>query len=133
MNYKSILFYLGVFSLLVTFFSILNILYSIYFDFILDLNTYLSTCLISALTGSLFCYIGHKHYRSITLIDQIAFILSSFILIPIFISIPYYFSIYNISLINSYFESVSGFTATGFSILENVDGGNAFRATAVCP
>ena len=29
-------------------------------------------------------------------------------------------SIYNINFINSYFESVSGFTATGFSIIENL-------------
>ena len=36
------------------------------------------------------------------------------------ISIPYFFSIYNIGLLNSYFESVSGFTTTGFSIIENI-------------
>jgi len=30
------------------------------------------------------------------------------------------FSVYNIGLLNSYFESVSGFTTTGFSIIENV-------------
>ena len=40
MNYKSILFFLGIYSLLVSLFSILNILYSIYFDFVLDQNSY---------------------------------------------------------------------------------------------
>ena len=39
---------------------------------------------------------------------------------PIFISIPYYFSIYNITFVNAYFEAVSGFTSTGFSIFENI-------------
>ena len=36
------------------------------------------------------------------------------------ISIPYYFSIQNISLLNSYFEAISGFTSTGFTIFDNI-------------
>ena len=43
-----------------------------------------------------------------------------YLILPIIISIPYYFSIYNITFINAYFESVSGFTSTGFSIFENI-------------
>ena len=120
MNYKSILFFLGIYSLFVSFFSILNILYSIYFDFILDLNSYLITLVISLVVGSLFCYVGHRHSKNISLNAQIMIIVLSFIFIPLLISIPYFFSIYNIGLLNSYFESVSGFTTTGFSIIENV-------------
>ena len=37
------------------------------------------------------------------------------------ISIPYTLSVYNINLLNSYFESVSGFTTTGFSIIGNIE------------
>ena len=48
MNYKGILFFLGIYSLLVSVFSVLNILYSIYFDFIIDLNSYLLTFIISS-------------------------------------------------------------------------------------
>jgi len=33
---------------------------------------------------------------------------------------PYYLSIYDISFIDSYFEAISGFTSTGFTIFENV-------------
>ena len=120
MNYKSILFFLGIYSLFVSFFSILNILYSIYFDFILDLNSYLITLVISLVAGSLFCSVGRRHSKNISLNAQILFIVLSFIFIPLLISIPYFFSIYNIGLLNSYFESVSGFTTTGFSIIENV-------------
>lgn len=121
MNYKSILFFLGIYSLLVSFFSILNILYSIYFDFITGLNSYLITLIISLTVGTLFCYIGFQHSKNISLSGQILFIALSFILIPLFISIPYLFSNYNINLLNSYFESVSGFTTTGFSIINNVE------------
>ena len=120
MNYKSVLFFLGIYSLLVSFFSILNILYSIYFDFILDFNSYVITFVISLAIGSSFCFLGHQHSKNISLSGQIGFIILSFIFIPVLISIPYYLSIYNISLLNSYFESVSGFTATGFSIIVNI-------------
>lgn len=121
MNYKSVLFFLGINSLFVSFFSIINILYSIYFDFIVDLNSYLITLIISLIVGFLFWYVGRNSSKNITLVDQITFIVLSFFLIPLLLSIPYFFSIYDISLLNSYFESVSGFTATGFSIIENVE------------
>ena len=121
MNYKGILFFLGIYSLLVSFFSILNIFYSIYFDFIIGLNSYLITFFISLILGSLFYFVGRYHSKDITLPEHIIFILLSFIVMPFFISIPYLFSIYDIGLINSYFESVSGFTTTGFSIFVNVE------------
>jgi len=41
-------------------------------------------------------------------------------LIPIVLSIPFYFSIYNLTFIDSYFEAISGFTSTGFTIFENI-------------
>jgi len=120
MNYKSILFFLGIYFLFVSIFSFLNILYSIYFDFILGFNSYVITLVISLIVGSLFIFVGREHNKNISLSDQIAFILLSFIIIPFLISIPYFLSIYDISLLNSYFESVSGFTTTGFSIIENI-------------
>ena len=121
MNYRGIFYYLGIFAILISIFSFLNILYSIYFNFIIDLNSYLLTFLISLIVGSTFYYVGHNHSKDINLTDQIIFVVLSFILIPFLISIPYIFSIYDISLLNSYFESVSGFTATGFTIIKNVE------------
>ena len=78
MNYKSVLFFLGIYSLLVSFFSILNILYSIYFDFVLDLNSYSITFIISLAIGSLFCYAGRNFSKTISLTEQIIFIVLSF-------------------------------------------------------
>ena len=121
MNYRGILFFLGICSLLISFFSIVNIFYSIYFDFIIGLNSYLLTFFISVFLGSLFYFIGRNQRRDISLSDQIIFILLSFILIPVLISIPFVLSIYDISFLNAYFESVSGFTTTGFSILQDVN------------
>ncbi|WP_440652474.1 TrkH family potassium uptake protein [Candidatus Pelagibacter sp. HIMB1542] len=39
---------------------------------------------------------------------------------PIVLSIPFYFSIYNLTFLNALFEAVSGFTSTGFTIFENI-------------
>ena len=122
MNYKGILFFLGIYSLFISFFSILNILYSIYFNFILDLHSYTISLTISLIIGSFFCYVGLGHHKNISLSDQIAFIILSYIFMPLLISFPYFLSIYNISFLNAYFESVSGITATGFSIIENIQG-----------
>ena len=38
----------------------------------------------------------------------------------IILSLQFYFSIYNLSFLNSIFESVSGFTSTGFTIFDNI-------------
>ena len=121
MNYKSILFFLGIYFLLVSIFSILNIFYSIYFDFAIGLNSYLITFFISLIIGLIFYYLGRNHSKNISLTDQIIFILLAFILIPLLIAIPYYYSIYDINFLNSYFESISGFTTTGFSIINSVE------------
>ena len=121
MNYKGILFFLGIYTLLVSLFSIINIFYSIYFDFFIGLNSYLITFLISLILGCLFYFVGRNYSKDIILTDQIIFILLSFLLIPFLISIPYFLSIYDIGLLNAYFESVSGFTTTGFSIIQNIN------------
>ena len=121
MNYKSIIFFLGISILFVSLFAFLNILYSIYFNFFLDLNSYIATLSVSLFFGIIFYYVGKNSYKNISITDQIIFILLAFITIPALISIPYFLSIYNINFLNAYFESISGFTTTGFSILNNLN------------
>ena len=121
MNYKGIIFYLGIFTLLLSLFSFINIFYSFYFDFIIGLNSYLITFFISLILGIFFYFVGRSYSKDISLTDQIVFILLAFILVPALISIPYYYSIYDISILNSYFESISGFTTTGFSIIDRIE------------
>ena len=120
MNHRGILFFLGIYSLFISFFSILNIFYSIYFNFILDLDSYVISLIISIIIGSSFCFLGRGYNRNISLSDQIVLIILSFIFIPLLVSIPYFLSIYNINFLHAYFESISGITTTGFSIIENI-------------
>ena len=101
MNYKNILFYLGIFSLLVSILSLFNTLYSIYFDFNLGMNTYVITFSISSVIGFVCCYTGRQDYKNIAFIEQIAFVFFGFLFIPLLISIPYYLSIYGITFLDS--------------------------------
>ena len=52
--------------------------------------------------------------------EKILTVLLGYILMPLVLSIPFYLSIYNLTFLNSIFESVSGFTSTGFTIFENI-------------
>ena len=119
MNYKGILFFLGIYSLFVSFFSFLNILYSIYFNYIVDINSYIICLITSFFIGILFIYAGYKEIKNISLVDQFILIILSFLFLPFLICFPYFFSEYNFNFINSYFESISGFTTTGFSIIDD--------------
>ena len=75
--------------------------------------------LISLFFGLILIFFKKKGIKQ-NLYNKILIVVVGYILLPFVISLPYYFSIYNISLINSYFESISGFTSTGFSIFDNI-------------
>ena len=51
---------------------------------------------------------------------KILTVVIGYIFLPVIISIPFYLSIYNLSFLNSYFEAISGFTSTGFTIFDNI-------------
>ncbi len=120
MNFRGISYYLGFFCFPVTFLSFLNILYSSYFDYFLNFNSYIVTLIVSLLIGLLFYFFGKKAEKKISFYEQIFLILLIYLIVSLLISIPYYLSSYQITFINSLFESYSGITGTGFSIFENI-------------
>ena len=113
-------FYLSSFLFLISIFSFFNIIYSNYFDIFFNIENYIYTLLISFFLGILILYFNRTNIKKITLYEKIFTVLFGYFLFPLIISIPYYFSIQNISLLNSYFEAISGFTSTGFTIFENI-------------
>tara|TARA_B100000029_G_scaffold439733_1_gene456501 strand:- start:64 stop:1485 length:1422 start_codon:yes stop_codon:yes gene_type:complete len=121
MNYKGILFFLGINSLIVSFFSLLNILYSFYFSTFVNINSYLSLLVTSLVIAILLCYFGKNNNKNILPHEQLVLIVLGYVLLPLLMSIPYYFGNSSLSFLNSYFESVSGFTATGFTVFNNVE------------
>ena len=111
--------FIGVFSISISLMSFLNIIYSYYFNLYLNLDSYMYSLFISLFLGILFQF-KKKDKIKITIYQKIATVIVGYLFLPILISIPYYLSIYNISLLDSYFESISGFTSTGFSIFSNI-------------
>ncbi len=120
MNFKSISFYLSLFCFPVSFLSIINILYASYFDYFLSIETYFITLAISSSLGLSFLYYGKKHKRNINFIEQLILIICVYILTAFLISIPFYLSNYQVTFLNSIFESISGLTGTGFSIFKDI-------------
>ena len=111
--------YIGVFFILISLFSFLHIIYSYYFTLYLNLDTYIYLLIISLFFGVVL-FFKKKDEKKITIYEKILIILIGYLIIPLLISIPYFLSIYNISFLDCYFESVSGFTSTGFSIFNNI-------------
>ena len=111
--------YLSFFFILISVFSFLNIIYSYYFNLYLNLNTYYFSLFPSLILGLLFYKIKELDKKP-SIFEKILTVLLGYILIPIILSLPFYFSIYNLTFLNSIFESVSGFTSTGFTIFDNI-------------
>jgi trk system potassium uptake protein len=114
------LIYLSIFCGLISILSFLNIIYSYYLNLYLNLNTYIWTFFISLLFAFIFFYSKTNNEKKISIYEKIITIIFGYFFLPLIISIPFYFSIYNLTFINSYFESISGFTSTGFTIFENI-------------
>ncbi len=113
-------FYISSFLFLISVFSFFNIIYSNYFDIFFNIENYIYTFFLSLILGGALLFYNRKNSKKITLYEKIFTVLLGYVLFPLIISIPYYFSIQNISFINAYFEAVSGFTSTGFTIFENI-------------
>ena len=108
-------FFFGIISIL----SFFNIIYSYYLNLYLNLNTYYYSLIVSLIISILFYKIKITK-KKISIFDKILTVFLGYLIIPLILSIPFYLSIYNLTFINSYFEAISGFTSTGFSIFENI-------------
>ena len=120
MNFKGISYYLSLFCFPISFLAFINILYSSYFDYFLSINSYLITLVASLIIGLSFFFLGKKSEKKINFIEQLILIILVYLITSLFISLPFYLSNYQVTLLNSFFEAISGVTGTGFSIFENI-------------
>ena len=112
---KYLIFFFGLISI----FSFFNIIYSYYFNLYLNLNIYYLS-LFSSLFIALIFYKVKEIAKKPSIFEKILTVFLGYILLPLILSLPFYFSIYNLTFLNSIFESVSGFTSTGFTIFDNI-------------
>ena len=120
MKLKPCIYYLGLSCFPISIMALLNIFYSFYFDYLLNIQTYIAVLFLSLIVGFNLYNFGKKEKENINIFEQIFTILLIYFLISFFIQIPFYFSEYKISFLESYFESISGLTGTGFTIFENI-------------
>ena len=111
--------YLSFFFGLISILSFFNIIYSYYLNLYLNLDTYYISLFFSLIISIIFYNLKSSQIK-ISIFDKILTVFIGYILIPLILSIPFYFSIYDLTFLNSFFEATSGFTSTGFSIFNNI-------------
>ena len=111
--------YLGVFSLFISALSFLNIIYCYYFKLYININSFIFIFIVSLFLGSI-VFFKKKDLKKISIYQKILTVLLGYVVIPILLSIPYYLIINSISFLDSYFEAISGFTSTGFTVFNNI-------------
>ena len=114
------LVYIGSFLLLLSFFSFINLIYTYYLDIFLSVDTYTITLCISLILGFFLFFFKRFEKRKVNFYEKILTIAFGYFFLPLIISLPFYLSIYNISLLDCYFEAISGFTSTGFTVFDNI-------------
>ncbi len=118
-NYKTVFFTLGVLQIILGVSMIIPIIIQfIYRE--LDAS-FISAGIISVVFGILFFLSNLDHNKKLNL--QQAFLLTalSWISIAIFGALPFIFSNLELSITDSFFESMSGITTTGSTIMVNLD------------
>ena len=111
--------YLSFFFGLISILSFFNVIYSYYLNLYLNLETYYISFTVSLAISIIFYKLKISDDK-LTIFEKILTVFLGYILLPLVLSIPFYFSIYNLTFLNSFFESISGFTSTGFTIFENI-------------
>ena len=112
--------YFGIFFLIISFFSFFNIIYSYYFNLLNNLSSYIFTFSITLIIGLFFILFKKYKYEKINLFERILIVLTGYLILPATISLPYFLNIDSLGLINCYFEAISGFTSTGFTIFNDL-------------
>ena len=118
-NYKTVFFTLGILQIILGISMAFPIIIQIIFDE-LD-SSFIGASLITIIFGTLFFLSNLDHDKKLSL--QNAFLLTalSWLSIAVFGSLPFIFSNLNLSITDSFFESMSGITTTGSTIITDLN------------
>ena len=118
-NYKTVFFTLGLLQIILGLSMIIPILIQILYN---ETDSgFIGSGIISIIFGMLFYLSNLDHDKKINI--QQAFVLTalSWLSIAIFGSLPFIFSDINLSVTDAFFESMSGITTTGSTIINNLN------------
>ena len=118
-NYKTVFFTLGILQIILGISMIIPVFVQILFSE-LD-SSFIGASIVTIIFGSLFFLSNLDHDKKLNL--QQAFLLTalSWLSIAVFGSIPFLLSSMNLSITDSFFESMSGITTTGSTIISNLE------------
>jgi len=118
-NYKTVFFILGVLQIILGVSMTIPIITQIFYGQ-LD-SSFVGAGIMTIVFGVLFLLSNLDHSKKLNL--QQAFLLTalSWITIAVFGSLPFIFSTLQLSITDSFFESMSGITTTGSTIITNLD------------
>ena len=118
-NYKTVFFTLGILQIILGISMIIPVFVQILFSE-LD-SSFIGASIVTIIFGSLFFLSNLDHDKKLNL--QQAFLLTalSWLSIAIFGSIPFLLSSMNLSITDSFFESMAGITTTGSTIISNLE------------
>ena len=118
-NYKTVFFTLGILQIILGVFMFIPIIFQFIYSEI-D-SSFFGASLVTIIFGTLFFLSNLDHDKRLTL--QQAFLLTalSWLSIAIFGSLPFVFSDLDFSFTNAFFESMSGITTTGSTIISNLN------------
>ncbi len=118
-NYKTVFFTLGILQIILGIFMLTPIIVQFFYNEI-DISFFASS-IVTIVFGTLFFLSNLDHDKKLSL--QQAFLLTalSWLSIAIFGSLPFIFSNIEFSFTNAFFESMSGITTTGSTIISNLE------------
>ena len=118
-NYKTVFFTLGILQIILGIFMLIPIIVQFFYNEI-DISFFASS-IVTIVFGTLFFLSNLDHDKKLSL--QQAFLLTalSWLSIAIFGSLPFIFSNIEFSFTNAFFESMSGITTTGSTIISNLE------------
>ena len=118
-NYKTVFFTLGILQIILGIFMFIPVGVQFLYDEI-D-SSFFGSSIVTIIFGTLFFLSNLDHNKKLNL--QQAFLLTalSWLNIAIFGSLPFLFSSIDFSFTNAFFESMSGITTTGSTIISNLE------------
>ena len=118
-NYKTVFFTLGILQIILGVFMFIPIIFQFIYSEV-D-SSFFGASIVTIIFGTLFFLSNLDHDKRLTL--QQAFLLTalSWLSIAIFGSLPFVFSDLDFSFTNAFFESMSGITTTGSTIISNLN------------
>ena len=118
-NYKTVFFTLGILQIILGIFMLIPLFVQFFYGEV-D-SSFFGASIVTIIFGTLFFLSNLDHSKKLNL--QQAFLLTalSWLSIAIFGSLPFIFSSVEFSFTNAFFESMSGITTTGSTIIPNLE------------